>query len=88
MAKHSEATVGYSVSEANDRPYCLQRVAQVQLYAVWTSRKLKHIPQNGIDHTLGEHKVNSYRYGDKPSHVWHFVALKRMPDRKEPRYKD
>jgi hypothetical protein len=55
---------------------------------MWTGRKLKHIPQNVIDQTLGEYKANSHQYGGKPNHVWHFAALKRMLDRKEPDYKD
>jgi ribulose-5-phosphate 4-epimerase/fuculose-1-phosphate aldolase len=76
------------VSEAYDRLYYVERVAQVQLYAMWTGRKLKHLPQNVIDSTLEEYKKNSYQYGGKPSHVWHFAALKRMLDRKEPDYKD
>jgi hypothetical protein len=63
-------------------------VAQVQLYAMWTGRKLKHIPQNVVDQTLSEYKSNSYQYGGKPNHVWHFAALKRVLDRKEPDYKD
>jgi ribulose-5-phosphate 4-epimerase/fuculose-1-phosphate aldolase len=88
MANHGVATIGNSVSEAYDRLYYVERVAQVQLYAMWTGRKLKEIPQNVIEFTLGEYKKNSYQYGGKPNHVWHFAALKRMLDRKEPDYKD
>ena len=51
MANHGVATVGGSVSEAYDRLYYVERVAQVQLYAMWTGKKLKHLPQNVIDHT-------------------------------------
>ncbi len=66
MANHGVATVGRSVSEAYDRLYYVERVAQVQLYAMWTGRQLKHIPQNVIDQTLSEYKANSYQYGGKP----------------------
>ncbi len=38
MANHGVATVGASVSEAYDRLYYVERVAQVQLYAMWTGR--------------------------------------------------
>jgi ribulose-5-phosphate 4-epimerase/fuculose-1-phosphate aldolase len=86
MANHGVATFGASVSEAYDALYYLERVAQVQLYAMWTGRKLKQIPRDVIDYTLGEYK--EYQYGGKPAHVWHFAALKRMLDRKEPDYKD
>ena len=88
MANHGVATLGGSVSQAWDLLYHVERAAQVQLYAMWTGRPLKHIPQNVVDETLAEYKRNSYQYGGKPSHVWHFDALKRMLDRKEPDYKD
>lgn len=88
MASHGVCTVGQSVSEAYDRLYYVERVAQVQLYAMWTGRPLKHLPQPVVDHTLGEYKKNAYQYGGKPNHVWHFDALKRMLDKKEPDYKD
>src|ERR1700722_1481989 len=88
MANHGVATFGASVSEAYDTLYYLERVAQVQLYAMWTGRELKQIPRDVVDHTLGEYKKDTYQYGGKPAHVWHFDALKRMLDRKEPDYKD
>ena len=88
MANHGVATIGESVSEAYDRLYYVERVAQVQLYAMWTGRPLKHLPKPVVDHTLAEFRANSYQYGGKPNHVWHFDALKRMLDRKEPDYKD
>lgn len=88
MANHGVATFGDSVSEAYDRLYYLERVAQVQLYAMWTGRKLKQISPNVVEHTLAEYRKDSYQYGGKPSHVWHFDSLKRMLDRKEPDYKD
>ena len=88
MANHGVATVGQTVSEAYDRLYYVERVAQVQLYAMWTGRKLKHLPQEVIDHTVDAFKQSASQYGGKPNHVWHFAALKRVLDRKEPDYKD
>jgi ribulose-5-phosphate 4-epimerase/fuculose-1-phosphate aldolase len=88
MANHGVATFGKTVSEAYDRLYYVERVAQVQLYAMWTGRPLKNIPQNVIDFTMNEFRENKHQYGGKPNHVWHFDALKRILDRKEPDYKD
>jgi ribulose-5-phosphate 4-epimerase/fuculose-1-phosphate aldolase len=88
MANHGAATIGETVSEAYDRLYYLERVAQVQLYAMWTGRELRHLPQDVVDHTLTEYRANAHQYGGKPNHVWHFEALKRILDRKEPDYKD
>jgi ribulose-5-phosphate 4-epimerase/fuculose-1-phosphate aldolase len=88
MANHGVATIGESVSQAYDLLYLVERAAQVQLYAMWTGRKLKQIPNSVIDHSLQQFRTNSYQYGGKPYHVWHFEALKRILDRKEPDYKD
>jgi len=88
MANHGVAVVGKSVAEAYDSLYYVERVAQVQLYAMWTGRPLKHLPQEVVDHTIGEYRKNAFQYGGRPNCEWHFAALKRMLDRKEPDYKD
>ena len=44
MANHGVATVGASVAEAYDRLYYIERVAQVQLYAMWTGQPLSTCP--------------------------------------------
>jgi len=87
MANHGVAVVGRSVAEAYDRLYYVERVAQVQLYAMWTGRPLKYLPQDVIDKTISEYRKEAHWYGGKPSCDWHFDALKRMLDRKEPDYR-
>jgi ribulose-5-phosphate 4-epimerase/fuculose-1-phosphate aldolase len=87
MANHGVVTVGRTVAEAYDRLYYLERVAQVQLYAMWTGQRLKHLPKDVVDHTVAQFK-DSPRYYGKPSYEHHFAALKRMLDRKEPDYAD
>ena len=88
MANHGVATVGGSVAEAYDRLYYVERVAQVQLYAMWTGRPLKHLPQETVDHTYDSYRRTAPVYGGRKNADWHFDALKRMLDRKEPDYKD
>ena len=88
MANHGVATFGQSVSEAYDRLYYVERVAQVQLYAMWTGRNLKTIARPVIDSSIAGFRNSAPQYGGKPNHVWHFDALKRVLDRKEPDYKD
>jgi ribulose-5-phosphate 4-epimerase/fuculose-1-phosphate aldolase len=85
MANHGVLTIGRTVAEAYDRLYYLERVAQVQLYAMWTGQRLKHLPKDVVEHTKAQFK-GSPRYYDKPSYEHHFAALKRMLDRKEPDY--
>jgi ribulose-5-phosphate 4-epimerase/fuculose-1-phosphate aldolase len=88
MANHGVATIGESVSQAYDLLYYVERVAQVQLYAMWTNRPLKHVPQQVIDKSYASFKQEAPNYGNKSPAEWHFAALKRMLDRKEPDYKD
>ena len=88
MANHGVATVGRTVAEAYDRLYYMERVAQVQLYAMWTGKPLKRLPQEVVDHTIGTYRSTAPKYGDRSNAEWHFAALKRILDRKEPDYKD
>src|SRR5690242_5148327 len=74
MANHGIATVGRNVAEAYDRLYYAERVAQVQLYAMWTGRPLKHLPQEVVDHTITAYRRTAPRYGDRSNAEWHFAA--------------
>ncbi len=87
MANHGVLTIGNTVAEAYDRLYYLERVAQVQLYAMWTGRELNPLPQDVIDQTFEAYKT-SPTYGGKPHAEHHFAALKRMLDRREPDYRE
>jgi ribulose-5-phosphate 4-epimerase/fuculose-1-phosphate aldolase len=88
MANHGVATMGRTVAEAYDRLYYLERSAQVQLYAMWTGRPLRYLPQPVVDTTLRAYAEHHDIYRGKPACEWHFAALKRLLDRKEPDYKD
>ena len=87
MANHGALTIGRTVAEAYDRLYYLERVAQLQLYAMWTGQPLNPLPQAVIDDTIEAFK-RSPKYGDKPAAEHHFDALKRILDRQEPDYAD
>jgi ribulose-5-phosphate 4-epimerase/fuculose-1-phosphate aldolase len=50
------------VAEAYDRLYNLERACQVQLYAMWTGRKLKQVPSAVVEHTLRQYAASpAYR---------------------------
>jgi ribulose-5-phosphate 4-epimerase/fuculose-1-phosphate aldolase len=87
MANHGVLVTGTGVAEAYDRLYYVERAAQVQLYAMWTGQRLKHLPMNVIEATQKEFR-NYRQYGGKPNCEHHFAALKRMLDRREPEYRD
>jgi ribulose-5-phosphate 4-epimerase/fuculose-1-phosphate aldolase len=87
MANHGVLVVGETVAEAYDRLYYLERACQVQLYAMWTGRKLKRLPPVVVQHTLRQYADPS-TYQGKPACEHHFAALKRLLDRSEPDYID
>jgi ribulose-5-phosphate 4-epimerase/fuculose-1-phosphate aldolase len=87
MANHGAVTIGRTVAEAYDRLYYLERVAQVQLYAMWTGQPLHVLSQEVIDKTIAAFK-KSPTYHGRPNSEHHFEALKRMLDREQPDYKD
>ena len=85
MANHGILTIG-SIAEAYDRLYYTERVAQVQLYAMWTREPLHTLSQEVIDasnKTFSRGKI----YGDKSNAEHHFDALKRLLDRTESDYR-
>ena len=86
MANHGVLTAGESVAEAYDLLYYLERVAQVQLYAMWTGQKLKPLPQPVVEQTM--RAIGGPMYGGKPHWEHHFAALRRLLDRREPDYRD
>jgi ribulose-5-phosphate 4-epimerase/fuculose-1-phosphate aldolase len=87
MANHGVLVVGETVAEAYDRLYYLERACQVQLYAMWTGRKLKRLSPVVVQHTLRQYAAPSTFQG-KPACEHHFAALKRLLDRSEPDYID
>ena len=88
MANHGVAVCGRTVAEAYDLLYYLERACQVQLYAMWTGRKLRHVKPDVVAHTLQQYDAVWPQYGSKPTWQHHFDALKRLLDRKEPDYAD
>jgi ribulose-5-phosphate 4-epimerase/fuculose-1-phosphate aldolase len=84
MGNHGVATIGESVAEAYDLLYYVERAAQVQLYAMWTGQKLKTMPPEIVELTTRSYSAQTFKHG-KPCD-YHFAALKRMLDRREPDY--
>ena len=84
MANHGISTVGETVAEAYDRLYYVERVAQVQIYAMWTGQKLKQLPEPVVAKTKRD--IGGGSLYNPPPAQRHFDALKRILDRKEPDY--
>ena len=86
MGNHGVATTGKSVAEAYDLLYYVERAAQVQLYAMWTGQKLKTMPQPILEKTMSGFSGQTFKHGK--AYDYHFAALKRILDRREPDYRD
>ena len=69
------------MAEAYDRLYYVERAAQVQLYAMWTGRPLKLLPDEVIEETIAQFG-KAPRYGNASSAEHHFDALKRQLERR------
>ncbi len=87
MASHGVATITPTISEAYDLLYYTERAAQQQILAMQTGRELNILPQQVIDDSIAEFKT-APQYGKKKPHVWHFEAMKRILDRREPDYRN
>ena len=79
--------MGTSVAEAYDLLYYSERVAQVQLLAMSSGQPLKFLPKDVIEKTFETYRKGG-RYGGRPACEWHFDALKRQLDKREPDYKE
>ncbi len=87
MANHGVLVCGESVAKAYDRLYYLERACQVQLFAMWTGKRLKEVPAAIVAKTVAQFH-DGPTYGNQSAAEHHFNALKRMLDRKEPDYAD
>ncbi len=87
MSNHGVCVIGKNIAQTYDRLYYLERVCQVQLYAMWTGQKLKTVPGEVVDHTISQFR-DPPLYGNKPAYEHHFAALKRILDRSNPGYAD
>jgi hypothetical protein len=52
-----------------------------------SGRQLKFLPEDVIQTTIASYR-NGEKYGGRSPSDWHFAALKRILDRREPDYKD
>lgn len=86
MANHGVSIAASSVAKAYDLLYYTERAAQVQLYAMWTGRPLKVMPESVVQRSTDLYSKGDI-YGGRDASDWHFDALKRILDRQEPDYK-
>jgi ribulose-5-phosphate 4-epimerase/fuculose-1-phosphate aldolase len=86
MSNHGVLVTGGTVAEAYNRLYYLERACRVQLFAMWTGKPLKCVPEPIVMKTIAQYSNSPSRGHGKNmgSAELHFAALKRMLERKEP----
>ena len=67
-----------------DLLYYTERAAQVQLYAMWTGQELLPMTDDVLHKTMNLGAGQPFKLGK--GYDYHFAALKRILDRKEPDY--
>jgi ribulose-5-phosphate 4-epimerase/fuculose-1-phosphate aldolase len=87
MANHGALVVAETVAEAFERLYYLERACQLQVLAMSTGRKLRMIEPHIIEKTMQQFETATF-VGDRKRYDYHFSALKRMLDRREPNYSE
>ncbi len=85
LANHGVIVCGTSVAAAFNRLYFLERACETQILAMSTGKPLHHVPQAVVDFTRSQFGASGLPPGHKP-YDYHFAALKRVLDRREPDY--
>jgi len=74
------------VAEAYDKLYYIERAAQQQLYAMWTGQPLRELSPEIIEKTMNATGNGNNNFEGKKPFEFHFAAVKRILDRREPDY--
>lgn len=85
LAHHGVIAVGNTVAEAFDRLYYIERAAQLQVLAMSTGRKLRHVPEATARHTAAQFS-RDIGVGGRDWRELHLDALMRQLDREQPDY--
>jgi ribulose-5-phosphate 4-epimerase/fuculose-1-phosphate aldolase len=91
LANHGVVVTGRTVAEAYDRLYSLERACQFQLFAMWTGKKLKLLPQEMIDTVRAQYArplIDNGAPGPDDGFELFFASLKRLLDASEPAYRN
>jgi ribulose-5-phosphate 4-epimerase/fuculose-1-phosphate aldolase len=90
LANHGVVVTGRTVAEAYDRLYSLERACQFQLFAMWTGKPLKLLPQSMIDTIHAQYAqplIDGGQPGPEAGFELFFASLKRMLDESSPSFR-
>ncbi len=85
LANHGVIVCGRSVAEAFNSLYFLERACQTQILAMSTGKPLRRVAPAVVAKTRAQFGASGLPPGQN-AHDYHFDALKRQLDRREPDY--
>jgi ribulose-5-phosphate 4-epimerase/fuculose-1-phosphate aldolase len=85
LANHGVIVCGKSVADAFHSLYFLERACQTQILAMSTGKPLHRVKQSVVDYTRAQFSDAGLPAGEN-GYDYHFAALKRLLDRREPDY--
>jgi ribulose-5-phosphate 4-epimerase/fuculose-1-phosphate aldolase len=87
LANHGVIVCGKSVAEAFNSLYFLERACQTQILAMSTGKPMRRLSPRVAEQT--RHQINHLQLSEgQNTYDYHFAALKRLLDRREPDYAD
>jgi ribulose-5-phosphate 4-epimerase/fuculose-1-phosphate aldolase len=87
LANHGVIIGGRSVAEAFNNLYFLERACQTQILAMSTGKTMRRLSPELAEKT--RHQINELQLPEGQNmYDYHFAALKRLLDRREPDYAD
>ncbi len=87
LANHGVVVTGRSVAQAYHRLYFLERACRTQMFSMWTGQRAQVVPAAILEKVAEQARVPNPALQMSGSD-YHFAALKRILDRKEPDYAD
>ncbi len=85
LANHGVIVCGKSMADAFHSLYFLERACQTQILAMSTGRPLHRVPEAVVAFTRAQFGDTGLPNGEK-AYDYHFAAMKRVLDRREPDY--
>ncbi|HWK44058.1 MAG TPA: aldolase [Stellaceae bacterium] len=85
LANHGVIVCGKSVADAFNSLYFLERACQTQILAMSTGKPLHRVAEDVVSKTREQFNHSGLPAGQN-AYDYHFTALKRLLDRREPEY--
>ena len=87
LANHGVVVAGKSVAQAYHRLYFLERACRTQMFSMWTGQRRRVVSDAVIAKTREQAAIGNPNMTMTDAE-YHFAALKRLLNRKEPEYVD